>query len=311
MFAWRMKPGRRWIDSASAARWLPIAPSARVRVADQLRDVLVALGEQARELRGVDQERLEGAGVPRQLGEDPPRGREERVRVVKAPVRLFGDSLIGVAKALHDPLEVLDRLLVEGVEDLVQVDRGDRLRLAQGAAVCNLAALVAVRSRRRQGELDLAPGDRRERVLAHGRDRALGEGGELLVDGEGDEGLAVVAQLDLLDEPGGEAADHHLVAVHELARVLELGGYAVLVTAVSEQQDECDGGDRNRRDRCDTDGSGRAAQCPTACTFPLTAPAPRHCGRNYQPQSRGVKREPTPGKPHSHAHFRPPSLSSR
>ena len=172
VLARRRKSGSREIASARRSLRSPIAFIIELRFPTRRRDVGGALGERPGELRGVDDQVLEGALVGVELAEDPPRGREERVQVLQAAVCLRADALVGELEALDHVLEVLDRLRREGVEELVEVDGRDRLRLAQGAAVGDLRPGGVVGG---QGELDLAPGDLRERGRAHRRHRAAGQ----------------------------------------------------------------------------------------------------------------------------------------
>ena len=64
-----------------------------VEVPDQRGEVVAARGERAGELRAVDDQLLERRRVAGQLGEGPPRGREERVQVLEALVGLLADAL--------------------------------------------------------------------------------------------------------------------------------------------------------------------------------------------------------------------------
>ena len=73
VLALRMKSGSFEIASASASFWLPIAFIITFEVSDQGRDVGGALGEGAGELRGVDDQALEGALVVGELARRGPR----------------------------------------------------------------------------------------------------------------------------------------------------------------------------------------------------------------------------------------------
>ncbi len=75
--------------SASAWRWRPIAPSAPDAFETSWLEVVAALGQEAGERGGVDDQALEGAGVARELAEDAARGGEQRVEVLRALVRLL------------------------------------------------------------------------------------------------------------------------------------------------------------------------------------------------------------------------------
>jgi hypothetical protein len=73
------------------------------------------------------------------------------------------------------------------------------------------------------------------------------DGREIVVDAELDLGQAVGRQADVLDLADRPAADHHLVAVDELAGALELGGDLV-ATAAAEHQDSDQQDRRDHRD---------------------------------------------------------------
>ncbi len=226
---------------------VPDRPHHQVEVPDQGRDVGGPLGEGAGEVRGVDDQALEGALVVGELTEQATGGGEERVGVLEALVGLFSHPVVGELEALDHALEVGDGVLVEGVEDLVEVDLGDGLGLVEGAALGDLLALLGVG---RDGQLDLAVGDAREGVGANGGGGPPLEGGELVLDRERDQGLAVLPQLDRLHRAGRDAADDHLVAGHELRGVLELAGDLIRLVTAAEKQDDRDHG-RDERDQHD------------------------------------------------------------
>ena len=188
-------------ELADGARELLLAIADRVhhqvQVADQGRDVGRSLGERAGELRGVDDQVLEGALIGVELAEDPPRSGKERVQVLEALVGLRPDALVGLLEALDHVLEVLDRLRRERVEELVEVDLGGRLGQGQRSR--------RNRSRRRRsasgGRLSCtwrpaiceSEGERTVAVVPRLQRRIV------LADRERDQRLALRAELDLLD----------------------------------------------------------------------------------------------------------------
>src|SRR5262249_19640827 len=132
----------------------------QVQVVDELGDRRGALREGAGQRRAVDQQALELRRVAGELLEDAAGRREQRIQVLEALVGLLRGALVADVEALDDVLEVLDRLRRQRVEDLVEID------LRGGGGERDLAAVGDVRGgrvRRRQRQLDLASGDRRQR----------------------------------------------------------------------------------------------------------------------------------------------------
>ena len=216
----------------------------RVEVPDEGREVVAAGGDRSRQLRAVDDQLLERRRVAGQLGEGPARGRQERVQVLEALVGLLADAAVGGREALDDVLEVGDRVRVERVEELVQVDLGDRLRPRHRPAVGDLLPALALR---RERQLDLAVGDPRQREGADLRGRPALERRVGLVDAEGDQGVAVVGQANVVDLADVGAPDRHHLAADELGGVREVGGDLVVGGVAAAGQDE-DGGDGDDRD---------------------------------------------------------------
>ena len=141
--------------------------------------------------------RSQRALVGGELGEHPAGGREQRVEVLEARVGLLGrPRRRSWSKPLITPLEVGDGLLVEGVEDLVEVDLGDGLGLRR--ACRRRRSPLPPRHSGGMGQLDLAVGDAGQGVRANRRDGAPAKRRVGIVDREGDQGLAIVAELDLL-----------------------------------------------------------------------------------------------------------------
>jgi hypothetical protein len=105
---------------------------------------------------------------------------------------------------------------------------------------------------------------------------AFVEGGEVLVDLEGDDRLAVVGDLDLLDRAGLHARDLDEVALHQLGGVDELGLDGVAAAPAGEQQDgdndHGDGHGQNSRDAsCNAHRSHSALKLLPGPPTPLAA----------------------------------------
>ena len=111
-------------------------------VVDQAGEVLVAVGDVGDELGGGDDEALEQRGVAVELVEQAAGGGERRVEVDERLVHLLALALELLGGALEDVLEVLARLVVEGVEELVEVDRRGRRVLLDHAAVGDVRLLA-------------------------------------------------------------------------------------------------------------------------------------------------------------------------
>ena len=75
------------------------------------------------------------------------------------------------------PRERLARRRVEGVEELVEVDRGGRRVLLEHAALGDLLAALG-----RHAQVDVAVGDAGQRGLADGGERAAAQRRVVLVD---------------------------------------------------------------------------------------------------------------------------------
>ncbi len=241
VFDWRMKSGRRTSACSSALDCSAIAPIIRLALWIKSEMSSERCGQGPGQVRGVDDQPLEGRRVPGQLAEYLARGGKERVQVPVAGVGLLRDPLIGELEALDHVLEVLDRARVEGVEELVEVDLGGGLRTPAGSsprgsrrppqrAPAGRAAAGGWRSQRasRSGSSPSFPAER-------------GVGG---IDAEGDQGLAVVAEGDVGDRAGGDAGYYDLGAGDELRRILEFRRDGVLAAAEQEEV-----GDDQRRDR--------------------------------------------------------------
>ena len=145
--------------------------------------------------------------------------------------RLVGERVGGVA---HERLQVALGLGVERVEQLVEVDRLAAVLRPDLTAVRDLRLVVAARLERQ-----VAVGDARQRRRAKRHHAALVERRELVVDRDLDARARVVLQLDALDRARPGAADLHLVALHELAGVVERDVHAVAAARAEHQDRGC------------------------------------------------------------------------
>ena len=146
-------------------------------------------------------------------------------------------ALVLRGEALDDALEVLARVRVERVEELVEVDDvGGR---ADGERRAVVERLRRVRRRRQR---DVAVGDARQRGQADHGLGALAQRRVGLLDLDPHAGAVVVGQRDRADRADPAAADLHVVALDELAGVLEHQVVLVRVTPAQEEHgDEHDG----------------------------------------------------------------------
>ena len=208
---------------------------------DERRDVVAPGCERPRQLGGVDEHSLQAALVAGQLTEQAPGCEQEGVEVFEPPVGLCADSVVGDLEAPDHLLQVADRPVVEGVEELVELDGGLGVGEADRPVVGNLLARLVARGER---EIDLAVRDPRERDGSDPRRGAARQRRVLVRDREGDERRLPRAERDLLDRSDRRPGDGDLLAADELARVLEFRGDRVLVTAGQEE-------DRDRKHRDD------------------------------------------------------------
>ena len=231
-----MKSGNWQIALASCSLRSPIAFIIRFRLptSAEMSGARSASAPESCEVSTIRFSKARLVGV--ELAEDAARGREERVQVLEALVGLRADAVVGVLEALDHVLEVLDRLRVESV--LKSWSRSTSETVSAWVRVSPDVDLVPGRRVGREGELDLATGDLRERGRADRGDRAAAERRVVLADRERDQRLALGAELDLLDGADRGAADDDLVAVDELARVLELGRDLVVLAAAAQQHDD-------------------------------------------------------------------------
>ena len=231
VLALRKVPGR----SASGLREGDVLVADRARggvgVRDAGRERGAALGDGPDHLRAVAQEPLERDVVVHELLRQGRGRRQGRAQVLERLARLDALAVQRCVLAPDQLLQTLARARVEGVEQLVEVDRSGRLVGADAPAVGDLVGVVAARLQRH-----VAVGDTRQRRRADRRDGALVQRREIVVDRHLHDGLRAVVELDALDRPDGPAADAHLVALHELAGVVERRRDLVAAAAAEHHQ---------------------------------------------------------------------------
>jgi hypothetical protein len=155
---------------------------------------------------------------------------------VDALLELLPPAVEHLGGALEEVLEAGAGALVEQVEDLVQLDGGRGLVGADRAAVVDLGA-----AGRAELQVDVAVGDAGQRRLLDHHLRAAPQ--RLVVrvaDPELDLRVPVLGHVDALDAADGDAAGLHLVALHDLAGVDELGRDRVAAVAAEQQHGDCD-----------------------------------------------------------------------
>jgi hypothetical protein len=216
----------------------------RVRVRDQDRDAVVARRDRGHDVGGLGDEPLEALLVAQHLLLRQPDLRQRGVQRVDALVQVAaGLGVERPAQLAHRQAQVLLHVRVERVQHLVQVDlavhalRGDRaavadLRLVRGAG---LKGDVAVGDPGQRGRADRGVGAAVQRLQAVVLDRQL------------DARSAVVGQRDLRHAADRDAADLHLVALHQLVGVVERHRHPVAAPAAAQQQEA--GDHDSKRDR--------------------------------------------------------------
>ena len=243
-----------------------------VEVAHRAGQVRAALGKGPHELGRVLEEPSEQHLVAAQLAEQPAAGGQRRVEVLGAVVELLTAALDHLARPFEEVLYGHPRHGVEEVEQLVELDRGVGGVLADGAPVLDLRAVAVP-----ELDVDEPVGDARQRALLDHGPGALAQRHELLLDLEGHVGAAVSGDLDVVDGAGGHAADLHLVALHQLARIEEPGGHLVAVATAEEQE-----GDQHRRSDHRAQGGDPRHAGPLLFLLSL----PTHNPRDYCPGPR-------------------------
>jgi len=121
---------------------------------------------------------------------------------------------------------------VERVEELVEVDGGGGEVLGEDAAVGDLRGALG-----RQGEVDVAVGDARQRRLADDRLRPVPQRRVVLVDGHHHLRLSVRREVDALDLADGLPRHLDEVALDQLRGVLEVRLDGVATATAAEQQE--------------------------------------------------------------------------
>ena len=225
--AWRRVGGKATRLRSRASFWLAIAPSAwlafDVRSARSLRREAIVPSA----FDPLTRNWLSASTVAGQLGEQPPGRRQRRGEVLVGALGALRVAVIERRRALDHVAKPGPDLGPEGVEELVEVDRGGRLRSVQGRPVAELGRVVGPR-----GERDVAVRDPRQRGGADDRRRSLVE---LLVDRDRDIGLGVLGQADVVDGADRLSGHQDLVSVDELTAVLEQ--QVVRVPARPSEQD--------------------------------------------------------------------------
>ena len=123
-----------------------------VRVADEVGEVVTAVGDRAHRPRRGDDEAREGVVVLGRLIDEPAGAREQRVEVLRRRGGLRALAVELGLEARDDALEALARLRVERVEELVEVDRRRRRGRGQRRMVGQRPARVRPgRDRTRSG----------------------------------------------------------------------------------------------------------------------------------------------------------------
>ena len=218
------------------------------------------------------------------------------IQVQQAGVELVAAQPVLVGGALDDGLEVLARLRVERVEDLVEVDRRRRVVLVDHAAVGDRRGLAAGKA-----QVDVAVGDAGDGGLPDGGERAAAQRRVVLVDLQGQLRLAVGRQLDVRDLAGRDAGYLHEVALDELRGVLEPRRDGVAPAAAADQQhageDHGDGDGDERGDPREWGCSSQVSPAPfppagtTAFTETCGNVCVRsHAGRRLRPSARPAAR---------------------
>ena len=212
-----------------------------VGVGDEVDEVVAALCDRAGDAAAADEEVGEDPLVEVELLDQVVGGDQRRAQEAVGLVGLLGASGVDGGRALDDVLEALALGGAEGVEELVEVDGGGGVDLGDDGAVAQAGGVVGA-----GGERDVAVGDSGEGGLA---DHRLGALVELLVDGDGDLGLAVLRQLDAVDGADRGAADQDLVVLDQLAAGLE--DQVVVVAVVVAAEDEPGEGDDDQDEGAD------------------------------------------------------------
>src|SRR5918996_88342 len=116
------------------------------------------------------------------------------------------------------------------------------------------------------------------------------KGREVVAHREGDQRLPPTSELDLLHRPDVGAADHHVVALDQLAGVLERGRDLVLVAAAEQDVD-----DRRADDERDHGQGAPPSPLRLLLLGPYVTTARRPCLANHLTVKLPVVREEDAG----------------
>ena len=235
-----------------------------VRVADQVGEVVAALGDRAHRPRAGDDEARQRVLVLRRLVDQAARAGEQRVEVLG---RLGGLRALAVElglEALDHALQVAPGLRVERVEQLVEVDRRRRLRDRDRRVVRQRPARV-----RAGRDRDIAVRDARQRRQADDRLRALAQRRVGLLDADPHRRLVVGGQLDRAHAADRAPADLHVVALHQLTA---RSRRSACTRARSRASRRCRSPARRRARRRSGRRCGRASNDHSMPSGPLEAP---------------------------------------
>ena len=201
-------------------------------VVDEAGEVVAAVGDVGDELRGRDDEALEQRRVAVELAEQAAGRRQRRVEVHDALAELLAGALVLAPGAAEDAGQRLARVGVEGVEELVEVDRGGRSRLLDRAAVGDRAAIPAGRGGGR------CSGSRCRRARPGGPSagcRGAAARSPLSMRSVTSAWPSSVRSMPVT-LPTGRPGDLHEVALDELGGVLEAGLDLVGLIAAEERE---------------------------------------------------------------------------
>jgi hypothetical protein len=210
-----------------------------VGVGDRAGELGAAFGDGGAQPARADQEAGEELFVGVQIAGEGAGAVEADAEVFEGPVGVFAATGVDAGVALDELSQAAAHRGREGVEELVDVDRGGSRGEAKRGVACQRR--IAVRP---GADRDVVVGDAGERGRPDRRRRPLVQ---FLADADDDLGQVVVGQLDAFDRADRLAADQHLVVGNELARVLE--EQVVLVFAAAAEDDHGEGNHGNRENR--------------------------------------------------------------
>ncbi len=246
VFAWRKVGGRSARLRPRAMFSSAIAPNAVLALEIALESSSLRSDTAVPSRLGADQEAREEPFVGGQFAEERPGAVEADAEVLEGVVAVLPAPGVPGRVAADELAEAAANRRREGVEELVDVDRGGGRGEAQSRVVVQRRIAVGAGADR-----DVVVGDAGERGRTDDRRGALVQ---LLFDADHDLGEVVVGQLDALDRADRLAADQDLVVGNELAGVLEEEVVAVLAVAAEDDDAERDHRNRQHRDRRDSRG---------------------------------------------------------